>query len=423
MKIKAFLFYLLLIVMHGASAQTTKEELFKTPEKTAGVYFAYPVNEIKPQTPAPKGYQAFYISHLGRHGSRYLISDDEYRNMIQLFQDAEKKQALTPLGKDVLKRLNLLWKEVEWRGGDLSPLGIREQRGIAERMYKAYPGVFKKNSKLSACATTIVRCVLSMDAFCERLKELNPTLSIPRNAGMKWQQFLNHHTKEAIQYRSAADTWRPGYQKFEKAHVNPERLIASLFTDKNFSEKKISSETIMWDLFAIAGGMQNVETKVTFYDIFTPEEMFDLWQVKNYKLYVNDANSALNGGIMMKNALPLIQNILDSAAVIIKTKGHGADFRFAHDGNLIPLAMSLQLDGCYNSVSNPDEFYKAWSDFKVAPMAGNIQIIFYRKPKGNDVLVKFLLNENEILVPPVKSDCLPYYHWNDISEFYQSLLK
>lgn len=409
--------------MHGASAQSTKEELFTTPEKTAGVYFAYPVNEIKPQTPAPKGYQAFYISHLGRHGSRYLISDDEYKNVIQLFEHAEKNNVLTPLGKDVLNRLNQLWKEVEWRGGDLSPLGVREQRGIAERMYKSYPGVFVNNSKISACATTIVRCVLSMDAFCERLKEFNPNLSIPRNSGMKWQRFLNHHTKEAVEYRSATDTWKPGYIGFEEQHVHPSRLMNSLFTDVAVATAATSPKSLMWALYSIAGGMQNVETHLSFYDLFTKQELFDLWQCRNYKLYVNDGNSALSKGMMMKNAVPLLKNMLDSAQVVINSKAKGADFRFAHDGNIIPLAMLLHLDGCYNSISNPADFYKAWSDFKVAPMAGNIQMIFYRKAKSNEVLVKFLLNENEIVVPPLKSNRLPYYRWNDILSFYQSLMQ
>ena len=85
--------------------------------------------------------------------------------------------------------------------------------------------------------------------------------------------------------------------------------------------------------------------------------------------------------------------------------------------------MLLHLDGCYNSVSNADEYYKAWSDFKVAPMAGNIQIIFYRKPKSDDILVKFLLHEKEILVPPIKTDMAPFYNWIDVKTYYESLLK
>lgn len=418
--------YLLLLsfaAFISAFSQTSKEELFATLEKTAGVYYAYPAKEIRPYTTPPKGYEPFYISHFGRHGSRYLISDSDYKDILDRFEDAYNNNVLTDLGKDVYIRLQQVWEEAELRGGDLSPLGIREHKGIAERMYIANPQVFSKDGKYTACATTVVRCVLSMDAFCERLKELNPSIQIERNSGMKWQSYLNHHTKEAIEFRSAKYTWREQHRKFQQEHVKPTRLINSLFSDKDYIYKNINPEETMWQLFYIAGGMQNIETDLSFYDIFEKQELFDLWQCKNYKLYVNDANGAINGGLMFENCKPLLKDILKNASYIISTNGKGADLRFAHDGNIIPLAMLLHLDGCYNSVSNPDEYYKAWSDFKVAPMAGNIQIIFYRKPKSDDILVKFLLHEKEILVPPIETDMAPFYNWTDVKAYYESLLK
>ncbi|HMM04842.1 MULTISPECIES: histidine-type phosphatase [unclassified Dysgonomonas] len=418
--------YLLLLsfaAFVSAFSQTSKEELFATLEKTAGVYYAYPAKEIRPYTTPPKGYEPFYISHFGRHGSRYLISDSDYKDILDRFEDAYNNNVLTDLGKDVYIRLQQVWEEAELRGGDLSPLGIREHKGIAERMYIANPQVFSKDGKYTACATTVVRCVLSMDAFCERLKELNPSIQIERNSGMKWQNYLNHHTKEAIEFRSAKYTWREQHRKFQQEHVKPTRLINSLFSDKDYIYKNINPEETMWQLFYIAGGMQNIETDLSFYDIFEKQELFDLWQCKNYKLYVNDANGAINGGLMFENCKPLLKDILKNASYIISTNGKGADLRFAHDGNIIPLAMLLHLDGCYNSVSNPDEYYKAWSDFKVAPMAGNIQIIFYRKPKSDDILVKFLLHEKEILVPPIETDMAPFYNWTDVKAYYESLLK
>lgn len=418
--------YLLLLsfaAFISAFSQTSKEELFATLEKTAGVYYAYPAKEIRPYTTPPKGYEPFYISHFGRHGSRYLISDSDYKDILDRFEDAYNNNVLTDLGKDVYIRLQQVWEEAKLRGGDLSPLGIREHKGIAERMYIANPQVFSKDGKYTACATTVVRCVLSMDAFCERLKELNPSIQIERNSGMKWQSYLNHHTKEAIEFRSAKYTWREQHRKFQQEHVKPTRLINSLFSDKDYIYKNINPEETMWQLFYIAGGMQNIETDLSFYDIFEKQELFDLWQCKNYKLYVNDANGAINGGLMFENCKPLLKDILKNASYIISTNGKGADLRFAHDGNIIPLAMLLHLDGCYNSVSNPDEYYKAWSDFKVAPMAGNIQIIFYRKPKSDDILVKFLLHEKEILVPPIETDMAPFYNWTDVKAYYESLLK
>ncbi|MBK5720289.1 histidine-type phosphatase [Dysgonomonas sp. Marseille-P4677] len=422
MKNICFLLLLLLLIFTRTVAQTTKEELFDNKNKMAGVHFAYPSKDITAGTPIPKGYEPFYISHLGRHGSRYLISDSEYKDIINLLEDAKINNSLTDLGVDVLSRLQQVWKEVEFRGGDLSSLGVSEQRDIAERMYKSFPGIFTNDAKITACATTIVRCVLSMDAFCERLKEFNPTLVIDRNSGTKWQRYLNFHTKEAIAYRSASNTWKEEYRKFEKEHVKPDRLIKSLFSDSTYIVRKVNPEFVMWNLASIAGGMQNIETDISFYDLFMDEELFDLWQCKNYKLYVNDANCSLNGGIMMNNGKPLLRNILESAENIISTKSKGGDFRFAHDGNIIPLAMLLHLDGCYNSISDPSSFYKVWSDFRVSPMAANIQIIFFKKKGSDNIIVKFLHNEKEILIPPVKSDNLPYYNWTDLKAFYSKLL-
>ena len=403
-------------------AQTTQQEMFDTPEKTAGVYYAYPSNSMVAYTPPPKNYEPFYISHFGRHGSRYLINDSDYKNALDLLRDASKNKALSVLGEDVLNRLEKVWLEAEFRGGDLSSLGVYEQRGIAERMHKNYSKIFTDDAQIDAYATTVVRVVLSMDAFSERLKELNPKLKISRNSGVKWQQYLNHHKPEAIAFRSAKDTWREEFNKFETKHINPHRLVNSIFSDSIYIIKKVNPVELMKNLFAIAGGMQNIETKQSFYDLFEKQELFDLWQCDNYKQYVNDANSALNAGIMFENQKPTLKNILNDANKVISNKGKGATLRFAHDGNIIPLAMLLHLESCYNSEANPDKFYKVWSNFKIAPMSGNIQIVFYRKDKSNDILVKFLLHENEILVPTIQTDMSPYYHWVDVEKYYRSLL-
>lgn len=403
------------------SAQTTKQEMFDTPEKTAGVYYAYPEKAIVPQTPAPKGYKPFYISHFGRHGSRYLISDDQYKVVIDLLQNAADKDALTSLGKDVLQRLQKVWQETEFRGGDLSPLGVREQRGIAQRMYAQFPSVFLNHTPINAQSTTVLRCAMSMDAFSERLKELNPSLQISRDPSMKHQRYLNYHTQEANAFNSSKSPWKADYEQFENEHIQPSRLLNTLFVS-NYVSTIPNPKQLMVQLYEIAGGMQNIETKLSFYDLFEKQELFDIWQIRNYKNYVSDGNAAINGGLMFENAKPVLKDILQRADEAIASNTNAVTLRFAHDGNIIPLAMLLHLKDTYNSISQPSEFYTAWSNFKVAPMAGNIQLIFFKKPGSKEVLVKFLLNENEILVPPVKSDMLPYYHWKAVETYYKSLL-
>lgn len=420
MKLYPLFFFLFAGAM--VTAQTTPEEIAETPEKSAGVHYAYPLHEMSRQTAPPAGYEPFYISHFGRHGSRYLINDTDYSRVLDLLKEGRQSKALTPAGEETLRKLEKAWAEAEWRGGDLSPVGVRELKGIAERMYKRFPQAFEGKAQVEARSTTVVRCVLSMDAFCEQLKELNPALEVSRDAGIKYQRYLNHHTKEAIAYRSASER-REEYNQFEKGKIRPEKLVSRLFSDEKFVAEKVNPRALMLDLFALAGNMQNIDTEGSFYDLFEAQELFDLWQLKNYRLYVHDANSALNGGLMFENAKPVLENILENAEHYIQSGERGATLRFAHDGNIIPLALLLHLKDTYTSISDPADFYKVWSDFKVAPMAGNIQMIFFRNKESDIILVKFLFHEKETEIPELRTATFPYYDWKEVKRFYTSLLK
>ena len=77
--------------------------LFAQYEKMGGVYYAYPVTETT-MLAAPEGYEPFYISHYGRHGSRWLPNDKRYTWVNRQFKD---KNRLTKLGKDVRKRVSV----------------------------------------------------------------------------------------------------------------------------------------------------------------------------------------------------------------------------------------------------------------------------------------------------------------------------
>ncbi len=411
---------LCILITQTVSSQATREEIFNDIATTGGVYYAYPGPQ-KPQAKAPKGYEPFYISHFGRHGSRWLISDDEYTRVMDVLEKAHNAGTLTPLGEDVRKRLDIVWADAQGHGGDLSPVGVDQQRGIAERMFQSFPEVFKGAPQMSARATVVVRCVLSMDAFCERLKESNPALQIERESSNKYMNYLNFHTQEAMKFTSHKGPWYEEFRKFEQEHVRPERLMNALFSNKEYIRKNVHPEELMRGLYSIASDMQNVEPEVDFYDIFEKQELMDIWQIHNYKNYVCDGPSPMTNGLMLANAKSLLENIVNTASEVIASGKNTATFRFAHDGNIIPLAGLMRLENCYNEETNPDKFYQAWCNFKVAPMAGNIQLIFFRKKGSDDILVKFMLNENEVSIP-VKTDIAPFYHWKDVESYYNNLL-
>lgn len=404
----------------GVNAQTTFEEISADLNKAGGVYLAYPTVETK-QTPAPKGYKPFYVSHYGRHGSRYLLSDRDYQWIIQLMEKAETVNGLTPLGHDVLKRLNMVWEEAQGRAGDLTPLGVRQHQGIAERMSKNFPEVFRGKRHVSARSTVVYRCAMSMVAFGDRLKQLNPQLDMSYEMSEKYMSYLNYHSARSNAFtHGKKGPWVEEYRKFEEAQVHPDRLVSTLFSNADFIRCEVNPSELMWGLYWIAVDMQDMETPVSFFDLFTAKEMFDLWQCVNYRFYMGNANPLASNGIVMANAKSLVENILESADAAIKDRSIAATLRFGHDGNVIPLLALLQIENFDVAVAGPAEVYKHWCDFKATPMASNVQIVFFEN-KAGDILVKFMHNEKEVHVP-VKTDQWPFYHWNDVKEYYQKRL-
>ena len=409
------------LAVHTSYAQATREEIFEDIATTGGVYYAYPT-EFAPQTKAPKGYEPFYISHYGRHGSRWLISDEDHTRVMEVFEKAHRAGKLTSAGEDVRNRLDIVWADARGHGGDLSPVGVRQQRGIAERMYQAFPEVFKGDVKISGRSTVVTRCVLSMVSLCDRLKEFNPKIQFNLESSNKYMDYLNFHTQEAMKFTSHKGPWYEEYRKFSQSHVRPERLVNSLFSDKDYILKNVNPEELMHGLYWIASDMQNVEPDVTFYDIFDKQELFDIWQIHNYKNYVCDGPSPMTDGLMVANAKSLLENILDSADAAIASGENSVTLRFGHDGNVIPLVGLMKLENCYNAETDPDKFYQAWCNFKIVPMAANVQIVFFRK-KGakDDIIVKFMLNENEVSIP-VNTDMAPFYHWKDVRAYYKGIV-
>ena len=65
-------FTALVCTVTPVKAQTSRAELLAHMELASGNYCNYPLptGQI---TPAPDGYEPFYVSHYGRHGARYIM--------------------------------------------------------------------------------------------------------------------------------------------------------------------------------------------------------------------------------------------------------------------------------------------------------------------------------------------------------------
>ena len=400
-------------------AQSVQEDLKRDIRYSASNQMAYPT-PTQALTPAPEGYKPFYISHYGRHGSRYLINPKDYSYPHEVLKSADSAGVLTPLGKNVLKRYEIIIQEADNRYGELTPLGAEQHRQIARRMYERFPEVFEGNVWVDAKSTVVIRCILSMTNELTELTRLNPKLRIRHDASMHDMYYMNFNDKELLKKKWNKES-NDVYEKYFKEMVNYDYAFCQLFTDTSFVWRKADARKFYEKLFHTANNLQNLEArkKVTLYDLFTDEDMYNNWRVANMWWYLGYGFSQLNGGKQPYVQRNLLRKIIEEADSCIVLQNPGATLRFGHETMVMPLTVLMGLNG-YDLVT--DDYahldQKGWVNYRIFPMGANIQLVFYRRNTGNkDVLVKVLLNENEATLP-IKSNTAPYYKWSEVRQYY-----
>ena len=420
---KNLFFILFLSLAIGLNAQTAKEEIYADVHRSASTYYAYPRPGNTKLTPAPTGYKPFYISTYQRHGSRFLIDENDYTGPMRILQQADSLGKLTPLGQTVMASLDTMAKMSQGRLGELSPLGAIQHTGVAKRMFTNFPEVFADHACIDARSTVVIRCILSMMNECLQLKAMNPSIEVKSDASEHDMYYMNNSDKNITTLRKLPEAVET-LKKFRADHTHPDRLMHSLFNDDTYISQYINADKLMEALFKVAANMQSHkgQTSIDLYPIFTKEECYDLWQVQNLGWYLNYGPSLLTKGKMPYLEANLLENFLNTADTCVVSKRNGATMRFGHEVCVLPLAVLMELGNCAKIVNNPDSLANEWRNYEIFMMASNIQWVFYRKSGNKDILIKALLNEHEVSLPIKNVGLSPYYHWKDVEAYYREKL-
>ncbi len=374
----------------------------------------YPVPDCS-YTPAPKGYKPVYISSYARHGSRKPIGTRTTEVPIKGLEAADSAGCLTPLGKEVLGKLRIIDDNVKNSLGDLTEAGVEQHKGIADRMYRNYPNVFsRKGTPVRLYSTLVQRTMLSMFACNEALLKNNHKINSTRQASNSLSYLVGG-------YKNDRDIGTGFSRNFIADYFDYRPLFDKLFVgDAPALKDTIGFVENIYDCGTYVMGLGLPEADYVW-DLFTLDELFTLQQAINLHMYIYWCNSPQLGDLVLPAIKPLLKDFMDKADAALAEDVPGADLRFGHDIHLMQLLALIGVNGYVEQVEDRQKVIDQFQDFIDAPMAANLQMVFYRNRAG-DVLVKFLQNEVESWIP-IDTDVYPYYHWNEVREYFITLLE
>jgi multiple inositol-polyphosphate phosphatase/2,3-bisphosphoglycerate 3-phosphatase len=380
-------------------------------------------------TPPPARYHPVFISHVGRHGARFLTKAGADQQVMAVLQAAEKRHALTKIGFQVKAIAERLAAAGRGNYESITLLGGEEQGAIGERMHRLYAPVFTGRG-LEVVTTWKLRTQQSAEAFVRGFGRYDGALKYER---------APDSTDTTLRFYDLS----PAYQRYKKGGVakrsldsldkdtrtaaTAKRICARLFIPAFAQELPgggIAFTDNLYDLYAIAWSMSG-ELGAAGHpgDSEGLGVAFDKDGLEWLDLRNGAADFLEKGpgfdpmGIQVKVAVPLLADFINSLDRATKLPaGSDGILRFTHAEAIAPFAALLGIQGASAPVQSIYQYQDHWRAGNVIPLSANIQWILYAGGDG-PYLVKVLLNEKEAVLP-VTTTQWPYYRWEDMRAYY-----
>ena len=430
---RAYTLILLLLLSLSALAQSPeaiREAIRKYPNLALPTYSTYPSVPLGEIAPTPEGFEPFYFSLVGRHGSRYDQTGSRFNKALSVFRKADSLGILTEDGKHLYSHIVAIAEAQKGRNGEISALGYQQWLGIAHRAYSHFSPIFASGA-VEAKSSSSLRCVFSMSAFNQGLKECNPKLEVAQNARKLdlpvVRPLFDHPATPEVakklskdyelrgEWLKVRDEWSRGCDAssfISKVTTDSKRFLNECGGKNDFRVSRYSFTTL---LFAENFEMGDRELLNT---LFTPEEMYNMY-VYNTAFWVHTASAIDNDIVAMFASYmrPLIEDIMNGASDAIKGKNpHCANSRFTHDTYMTPLFSVMGYEGCVaKSTGDLETDTTSFNLGELVSMAANLQIILYRNKQGK-ILVRSLINERDGYLP-IKCETAPFYPWDEFCKY------
>lgn len=363
----------------------------------------------------PAGFTPVFTENVSRHGSRAATDSEDGDLILAQWDKARASGQLTRRGAEFGPKVRALLAAMEKVGyGDLSARGKQEIQDTAVRTAGRLPSLFARivanGEKIDVVSSGQGRAVDSGDLFAAALAGTDPALK-PLIGPTRTDKDLLYFHKAAggAAYRDYLENDQrlastlAGITDQPNTHAAARRVLRKIFKDafvETLSDAdRVAAAQAVYHLYAIAPAMSQ-------------ESPDGDWGMRRYLSasdaawfgYLSDAEDFYEKGpgfadsdITYRMADVLLDDFF--AQVEAKRDGTstlGAELRFTHAEEIIPLAALMGLPGSTRPVTADRPYTRdgnPWRGASVAPLGGNIQWDVFRK--GGRYLVRMLYNEKE----------------------------
>ncbi|MET9970652.1 histidine-type phosphatase [Streptomyces sp. NPDC006356] len=415
----------LLAAPAGAATNTATRDSYGTKATYA------PGQNARTYQRPPAGFTPVFTENVSRHGSRAATDGEDADLVLALWKKAEAAGRLTAKGREFGPTTQALQNAMSTVGyGDLSGRGRREIHDTAVRMEQRLPGLFRKiageNEKIDVVSSGQGRAVDSANLYAAGLAQADPALKPligptrtdvdllyfhKAAGGAAYREYIENDQRLASTLKSITD--QPATHRAARDVLK--KLFKGDFVDRLSDADRVAAATAVYNLYAIAPAMSDESPGGRGWGM----ERFLSKRDAALFGYLSDVEDFYEKGpgfagsdITYKMADVLLDDFFEQVeAKRAGTSDLGAELRFTHAEEIIPLAALMGLPGSANGATAERPYTyadNAWRGASVAPLGSNVQWDVFRKAgkgsKADTYLVRMLYNEKETAF---KAGCHP----------------
>ncbi len=162
-------------------------------------------------------------------------------------------------------------------------------------------------------------------------------------------------TKVPAAARAQADSLRA-------ARVDVKGFCSKYFNDTDYLEKEYGLWKFELDLRSVILDFQCLDEVPAdrFQDVFTPEELFAIWEVWNFNGYLSMGRSPMTDNKGCLSTAAILRDMIECADRDLASGDINLSLRFSHDIAILPLLSYMKLDNFGAVLTDPSDVKNWW---------------------------------------------------------------
>lgn len=370
------------------------------------------------QTPnLPDSLRPVYAAYVARHGARYLSGPSKLKPLLKALEEGRNSGTLSDTGEAMLLLAEKIREVNESNWGDLSPIGISEERRLASRLFGTLKPLADKGTELYALSSYVPRAVMTMYQFSNQLVRLNDYISVRTDEGHQFSPLVCCFTADSAYaaYRRDGD-WKPVYDDYVERNV-PAAPAHRLFSSTKLSEHKLRRLTL--DMYEVLKANRAAGLPAPTTQWMSVDEYTRCWRASNLQHYLRNNVTPLST-LAATASSPLLRDIIarTDSAISMTVPTPSFNGWFGHAETLLPLFSLMNLPGCFALPLDYDNLDEAWKIQDITPLGANLLILVTRAPSGEHYVV-LQLNGRTIRPMHGHPDVVK---WSELRDYWLSLM-